>query len=410
MMRPTAKTAPTRRLIGLNVSPALDEHGFLDSDFAAELPTLDSIQNSEAVLVVAPPWTGKSHEAMQLFQHLQGDRDVLGVYIESTFFERAGLIAGVGPKWWAEWQELEEQRACWIVDALDEDKENRGMHAILDLIEELQPEVRERLSLLMFCRENEQPEDVKQRLVDIYGKNLQMMRLAPVCEPIARIITALDDDSFGDICGLILQNKLQAVASLPIVLKCLAKQEPDTTIIMSDLWRQVLLLILRDERRDARDPCMLSPIEDRFHAATRIAAALTFSDNSEVDAGSGQSSGPGIHTLFTTGMRRAERLSNAAFHVVKSTAFQRTATGYRFAQHHIQEWFTAFELRGVSLSRLRPLVSDSDGEPYPRFRGVLGMLHDLTTKEAVRNWIMESHCGVVPRSDAAPWSLEDAVW
>ena len=413
MLRPTPQTAPTRRLIGLDVSPQLDKHGFLDSDLAAQLLTLDSILNSQPVLVVAPPWTGKTHEANQFFQHLREGETIFGNYIEATFFERAGLKPGVRPTWWNEWQKLDEQRACWVIDALDEDEGSRGMHAILDLIEDLPPELRARLLLLMFCRENERPRNVEERLAGIYDSagsgGLQVMRLAPVCESIARVITALDDDSFGGMCGLILQNNLQAVASLPIVLEHLATQEAKSTIRMPDLWRQVLYSVLRDRRRDDCYPRTLPSIQDRFHAATRIAAVLTFSDNSEVDAGQGKSRGPGIPTLFSVSTQRAERLSSAGFHVVKSAASQRTATGYRFAQYHVQEWLTAFELCEVSLSRLRPLVSDENGAPYARLQGVLGMLHDITTQDDVRNWIIESHGGVVPRSDAAPWSLEDAV-
>ena len=413
MSRPAPITTPTRRLIGLEISPRLDEHGFLASDFAAQLPTLDSMQNSQTVLVVAPPWTGKTHEADQFLQHLRTDRTVFGDFVESTPFERSGPKPDMTPSWWDDWRDQDDQLACWVIDALDEDERSYGMHAILDLIEDLTPAQRGRLFLLMFCRENERPRAVEDRLVGIYGSSgpggLEVMKLAPVCESIARAITKLDTHAFGRMCRLILRNNLQAVASLPIVLENLAGQAEDTAIEMPDLWRGVLFSVLQDRRRDERYPCPLSPLADRFQAATRIAAALTFSGHTEVDAGRSDSRGPGISIPFSATAPNADRLSRAASDVIRSTAFRRMATGYQFAQSHVREWLTAFELRAVSLPRLRPLVSDEYGKPYPRLRGVLGILHDITTRDDVRNWIKESHGGVVPRSDAAPWSLEAAV-
>ena len=147
-----------------------DDCGFLDSEVASQLPTLESIFNAEAVLIVGPPWSGKTHEARNLAQLVKEGDSPFGKYFTATFFERQGTVVDLTPTWWADWQSVAGQRACWLVDALDEDHcRGRQMHNILNLVEALTDDVRKRLLLVMSVRDSERPHEVMTRLEEIYG-------------------------------------------------------------------------------------------------------------------------------------------------------------------------------------------------------------------------------------------------
>jgi len=404
---------PTRRLIGVDVVPRFDEHGFLADEFSATATRVDSLFDRQAVLVVAPPWSGKTYLAARLHRHLSNatenpNQSPFGRNIHATLFETQGLTSAIEPVWWPDWQ-ARDSKACWIVDALDEDARGpfKQMHEILNRIEALSDPTRGRLLLLTFARENEVPVDVRDRLKKIYATDLLILRLAPVDAHIAEeIVETVQPGNFGKVCALIEQNVLKSVASLPAALEYLARQPEGAMTTVEDVWRGVLKNMLRDMRRERIDSAALAPIDERFAATCRIAAALTFSGKREVDAGLGESDGPGIEDVFPLG-GASELLRQPARESLCSAVFLRAATGYRFAQFHVQEWFTAFALQDVPLARLRPLVADSKG-PFKQYQGILGLLHKATQHREVANWIVTSHGGIPPRSDAAPWALEDA--
>jgi hypothetical protein len=239
-----------------------------------------------------------------------------------TFFEYSSAAMEMKPPWWETWKGCDGQRACWILDALDEDNRRyQHIHRVLDLVQGLSPETRRRLFLLMFVRENERPRNVDQRLGEIYESSgpthngdLQVMRLAPVCARIARQIVG-SDEAFHRVCRLITENRLQAVASLPIVLQSLSRWKAGASVGLKDLWVEVLKWILRDRRREDEAPEKLCPIDDRFRAATRIAAALTFAGAFEIDAGVGDSSSPSVPDLFPATMPKVDQLRLAAWEV-----------------------------------------------------------------------------------------------
>jgi hypothetical protein len=413
------KTLPTRRLIRIDVRPAFDEHGFLAEEFCAAAPRVDSLFDRHAVLVVAPPWSGKTYLAGQLYRYLSDtaegpDRSLFGRNVHATLFEQQG--AATDPPWWAAWQDGTD-RACWIVDALDEDARGRlkQMHGILDRIEALPNPTRDRLLLLMLARENEMPEDIRSRVEKTYGKpgggddgKFLILRLAPVDASIAKQIVGAGSTVFDKVCTLIKQNRLESIAALPVVLEYLARQPADTKATTADVWRGVLKNLLRDMRRERTDTMALTPIDERFTATCRVAAALTFSGRREVDSGLGQSDAPGVEDLFPLGST-SEALRQPAREALRSAIFQRMGAYYRLAQFHVQEWFTAFGLQDVRLSRLLPLVADGEGKPFKHYQGVLGLLHKVTRHpDEVAEWIVEAHGGIPPRSDAAPLTLEDA--
>ncbi|MCZ6655616.1 MAG: hypothetical protein O7D91_21620 [Planctomycetota bacterium] len=147
---------------------------------------------------------------------------------------------------------------------------------------------------------------------------------------------------------------------------------------------------------------------DRFQATARIAAALTLSGHEEVDDGFACSTSPTIPDFFSNDLHRVDDLRSAARFGLDTAVFQRTATGYRIAEHHVQEWFTAFALEKLSVKKLRPLFEDA-GTPYRRLQGVLGILTEITTSDEVRSCIIDMYDGVPPPSEAAPWTLDQAI-
>lgn len=414
------ETLPRRRLIGGDVTPTLDGHGFLSEEFSATAQRIDSLFDRRAVLLVAPPWSGKTFLASGLHRYLSdaaGDkeRSRFAKNVHCTLFEMEGLGAPLEPDWWSGWQ-AGNGRACWIVDALDEDARGRlkQMHEILKRIEALHSATRKRLLLLMLSRENEVPPDIDKRLRKIYAStdnqdgDFLTLRLAPVDAHIAEeIVEHTKPGSFEKVCSLIKENRLQSVAALPVVLEHMARLPAGTRATPETVWCGVLKDMLRDMRRERNDTSALSPIDERFEATCRIAAVLTFSGRREVDAGLGESDGPPVEDLFPRG-GTSEQLRKPARESLCSAVFVRTATGYRFAQFHVQEWFTAFALEGLRLSQLRPMISDDEQNPFKHYQGLLGLLHKISQNADVKSWITKAYGGIPPRSDAAPWTLDDA--
>ena len=118
-----ASSLPRREFLPLNVKPLHDRFGFVSVfQDSSEVGDLFAFQ---LVLVVAPPWTGKSFVAKQLDGHFRqhieaSSKDApFGAFFHLTNFER-GMPVNAVPDWWDAWRES-ELRACWIVDAIDED-------------------------------------------------------------------------------------------------------------------------------------------------------------------------------------------------------------------------------------------------------------------------------------------------
>ena len=422
LMTESLETLPRRRLIPPGEDPPRDELGFLADSFVPSTMGVDELFGLQAVLITGPPWSGKTFLAEQLKKHFrdnsagESSKSPFGEFLHGTFFETFGQGADIEPHWWGAWQGA-RARACWIVDAIDEDErcKHRRAHTVLNLVENLNREARERLLLLMFSRENEIPEKVEKRLQEIYdspggrtGTRFRILHLAPVDRLIAGLISG-SKERFKTVCHLIERNRLQAVAAYPCVIRSLGKRQRGTALTPRDVWQDVVTDMLRDQRRDVELLPDRPTMGDRFNAASRVAAVLTFSGIAEIDRGLGESSSPSIEDIFTAISRRSDELRAGARAALESAVFRRTADGYRFAQFHVQEWFTAFGLQEMPLCRLQPLVADGENGPFPEHRGLLGLLSQITSRDDVRNWIIESHGGVPPRSDAAPLTLRDAI-
>ncbi|MHC4407097.1 MAG: hypothetical protein ACYTG0_46385, partial [Planctomycetota bacterium] len=169
------RTLPYRRFVDPDAELALDEQGFLAADSNAMTDLVHELFGFQAVLIIAPPWGGKTFVAKQLRNHFRENKTVLtseapfGQYFHATLFEEQAAGGLVLPDWWDEWQRVDTP-ACWIVDAIDEDarSEQNQIHAILDAVERLHKRQWARLSLLIFSRENEVPPKVEERLEAIY--------------------------------------------------------------------------------------------------------------------------------------------------------------------------------------------------------------------------------------------------
>lgn len=395
-----------------------DTHGFLSAKGVAITRGIDELLDVPVALIVGPPWYGKTFVAAGLYQFLSAgpederNRFRIGPYVHRTFFHQYGGASSVEPPWWAEWQQKEAERAWWIVDAIDEDLHagTRAIFGILDRVQQLQREWCRQLSLILFCRKNEVPDEFRNKLDEVYSRGVRMvtLELAPPDENEALRIAG-SPEKLDVAKRLIARNDLHLVGGYPAVIQRLAGHYPDERITRKAVWRDIIQERLRGGRRE-REPTGTRPdLTDQFDAAKRAAAVCHFADLRELDSGSGESpSVVGINTLFSNQIPRYDRLQNAAHWLRHTDLLTPTATGLRFSERHVQEWLAAFALEDVPLSRLKPLLSKDD-EPFPHLRGAMVILAEISEHKEVQEWIGEIHGGLTPPSDALPWELQDAV-
>ncbi|MDB5329589.1 MAG: NTPase family-like protein [Phycisphaerales bacterium] len=415
------RALPRRRFLDPSARPRRDPDGFHDENQPAF--TIEEVLGLEVALVTAPPWTGKSFVARQLeaFLRIQAKKPAthleFGAFFHLTSFERHHGGLGLVPAWWKQWKELGGP-GCWILDAVDEDERlhHGGAQQALDEVEQLEPEQRARLHLLLFARTNEIPRKIVERLQVIYGewdadlgRGLRRLQLAPFDARGAREFLG-NAEEFRRVSSLIRQNRLQSIAGYPSVLDRLRHYVPEAHVTDVRVWRDVLLELIRDKRID--DP--LTPdvvtLELQLRAAAWLAVVLTFGDSNEMDDGFGTSGFPGLDRLVPSDHAESRDLNRAARVVLKSTIFRRTTSGYRFAQHHVQEWLTAFGLASFSLTQLRPLMAGDSGAIAEQHTSIAGLLVKTTEHEGVRQWIIRQFGGIPPRSDAAPLQFAEALF
>lgn len=355
-----------------------------------------------AVLVVAPPLTGKSFVAKQLERVLTLEPSSEAFPwrgpCERTSFEISGRTTRLAPLWWESWQGGTEQ-AWWLVDALDEDERrgDRRAQEILDLVRSLPLEARSRLHLILFSRLNEVPAWCEEQLPKLEG--FRKVRLAGLTRDEAR--TLVGSERFDHVCNLIRNSRLQSLASYPSVLEHLRKQPADASLTEEEVWRGVLMDLLQGRRRDP----FLSPLEpERFEVAQRLAAIVTFCGEQALRLNT-----PGLEGLLPARAQHLGDLRLAAEEVVGKTAiFERSADGFRFAQDHVRQWLTAFALQEMPLLQVRPLLTLESGKLDPSHEGVMSFLAKISKHSEVRDWIFAEHGGL-PDSESIPWSLDGAI-
>ena len=281
------KTESRRRLMPEGSSFSLDlqdGHGFLHEDLAYSLSHIDAVFDEPVSVILAPPGYGKSHEAKQAWTHLSNHQSIFAEYIHETSFEKGGAKEAVTPGWWPRWSQDASARACWIVDAVDEDPRASQTFAILKQVGTLKPADRNRLSLVMFCRENEFLRSIRKELTEIYApdpKGSIVRLLAPITEDIARVIAG-GEDALQRVREIIRLNRLQQVARFPAVIRCLARLPAQARITTPEVWRTVLTMMLIDDRRAAAEALNRPDEKDCFFAASRLAACLALSGTAEI--------------------------------------------------------------------------------------------------------------------------------
>lgn len=389
-----------------------DQHGFL-------VPTthtfgLDRLFDTQATLIVAPPWLGKTTFARAAAEYLRQNKGRInnlnfGERIHLTLLDQYLFGGSIEPPWWKDWgRASKHQFACWIVDALDEapQREQGLLNWLLDLYRNLEPERRSHLRLLLLARGAELPKEVFSALDEIYEQQCSVVELLPLDRKNAEaIITA---EHLDRTLGLIKRFRLNHLAGYPIVLEYLKKQQPGGVEISdADIWRGVLekLLVepngLRPQRRQ-HEP------EECFEAASHLAAALTFTGSEEIlREGDHYPSAPSLQDLIPL---ESSVSRTAAREALKSSMFSLTPTGYRFVQRNVREWMCAFAVRDLGLERLRLLLRSGpreDPAPPRHLRDLAAFLQKTTTNDEVRRWL-DARVDVFP-SDAVPPSFDEAV-
>jgi hypothetical protein len=241
---------PRRRFFSLDVTPALDKHGFIEP--FQEAFRVDDLLRWQIVLVVAPPWTGKSFVAKQLEGHFRRSAETASADAPfGRFFHLTNLEYRTPedalPYWWDDWR-ASDSRACWIVDAVDEDAKDhsRGAFRVLGLVEALSTKDRSRLRLLMFARENEVPQRVARRLSEMFGESgdgadspFHQVRLAVLDFESARDFVG-DEETFARVQALIKSNRLESIAGYPSVLDRLKRYGPEDSVTANEIWKDVV--------------------------------------------------------------------------------------------------------------------------------------------------------------------------
>jgi len=367
--------------------PETDSDGFVRP--SEESLRAEDLLACAAVLAAAPPWTGKSFVAKQLEASLRGGACdgtfCCPEFVERTCFEEP--TPRLAPHWWNRWKDG-DQRACWIVDAIDEDA-RRGrdqVHHILELIGELQESSRARLCSIFFVRISEIPKAFDDKIGQLFGGRLKRVRLVGLDREAAK--TLVGAEQFVRVCTLLRENDLREIAALPPVLLHLLDLKGEVArgrLNQEAVWRGILKDLLREQPHRHRTSASEVEIEDRFEVAQRLATVVTFCGHQEIS----DPPRPGTLDLAEALPAADEQfriLRQAGREVMKSAVFERSDQGFRFSQDHVREWFAAFALQEMRLPAIRPLLEDSSGQPS--HREIMRILSLISPDAEVRAWVL----------------------
>lgn len=392
----------------LSTEKDTDEYGFLNP--SPSLFGFEHLLLKKATLVLAPPFLGKTFVLESIYKYLshsseQGNTSYkFGEFICLTQLESYSQLSKPLPDWWSEWIKS-SKKACWIIDALDE-----GDHRVVGLSDYFLSELkklknaRDRLILIISSREAELPLKFLDSLRKIYGDDFVTVELAPLDRVNAGQI--VDKKSFQNALTIIKRFKLQSIAGYPAVVKYLSGRSFLEPIIEIGVWKEVLKDFLHEKSPARTDH--KSEIEHRFDAATRIAAAMSFSGSNYLSDDQ-SSTGITLADIIPIDARDSEKMRIAARDALKSEMFRWHFDGYRFSQKNIREWMTAFKLSDFSLNRFKPLITDDEGSINDKFIGIIDIVERITKDDAVKEWINNKFGGIVPVSDAVPLTLSDVI-
>src|SRR6185436_15648862 len=318
-------TLPRRIFLEGEREPIADPDGFV-LRIGTVLTPKDLLEQA-VVLVVAPPWTGKTTVAEGMSMALKAHS-----FFELTCFEKRERSARVEPTWWGRWKDSDEE-AVWIVDGLDEDaRKDRQSFKILRLLRDAEG-ARARLHLIALCRTNEIPAWFESGLEDLCGVwrpdhplGLRRLRLAGLDRETAR--AHVGPSRFDRVCQLIRSNDLQTLAPLPAALTYLARVDGEN-LTKADVWEGVLKDLLREKRDDPDRPSFKAEVEERLAVSRTLAALATFCGIEPVQPD------PGLERALPETVRGYAELRVAAREAWKASIFELSDRGYRFSQDHV---------------------------------------------------------------------------
>ncbi|MDP3152067.1 MAG: hypothetical protein Q8N23_05320 [Archangium sp.] len=311
----------------------------------------------QAVLVVGPPYSGKSFALRSAKGWLRlGGSGVKVIHRDHR--AHSAEWAAAEDSSLRDWQ-LTSDQLVWFIDSIDECLE-RGEEFLTGLEDRLQAmtaDQRSRLRLIATCRQNDVPEGLVATIREFMGGCL-VVRIAPLDREDAR---AQVGPGFERVCELIRNNGLRDLAAQPGVLTCLGhNRHLDASAGRSRVWRTVI------EELIERTVTQVGPVRVArvFEASCRIAFVLTFSDRFEVCTGENSvfATTPSLGQLFGGDLNE---LLPAARQALRTELFEKTSTGFRVGHRHVREWLTAFQLaqlvtRGDS-GQLIELLASGDG-------------------------------------------------
>ncbi len=395
----------TRRFLpsSLRRDVVFDGDGFIDPSCPAMSFSELLHANARAIVIRGRPWLGKSYLFDAICGH-EADLD-LGAFVWSKQLQDHSQQGKLLPRQWDEWKDSDAQ-ACWLIDSMDEGElvAPNLWNAIVEQIESLPEGSRSRLRVIAFSRAEQFLERFAGKMQALFGDGYIDVDLLEWGREDARQWTG-DDQIFSETLQVVRKYGLQKVSALPAAF-CYIKNNRKKDMTIKDVWRGVLMELLREKssnplrRRGANEHA-----EDRFTAAARVAAVMTFAGISEVCDGELD----GIHQVdeFINIVDESDRRRRIAAKEAIQTAMFRE--GKRFAQKHVQEWMCAFGLQNVPLTRLKPLVTGEDGRIVARHYELLSLLTLVSEfGKEIQSWLVELEGGVPHSPDSNPYSLLEA--
>ena len=362
-------------------------------------------------ILIAPPWTGKSHVSACIDKWLHA-RSARTDRIHAYRADKSSKTDEFRPPWWEEWKDGAGE-AYWLIDGLDELqlRAPRVSDEIVDVLQKLTGPERARLKLLITCRENEVPNNFIDEIRKVYSSEEVAVRLAPLDRNEARRILK-DESQFERICLLSHRYQLRAIAGLPAVVRELEQIPADQSkeLTVGDVWRRLIVRLAKEASALANRKAFTA--EKRVDAAQRIALALVATGCDEIvedDVG-----GPSLANLFGT----ESILLAQARDALVSGLFQRTSTGYRICQRNVCEWLCAFELSRISLGtkgfeRIRSLVADGSGGISNAFKQSLRLFAATGDTKAhvwVKDILLREAISIIDSLERAAGKAERPIW
>ena len=397
------KNEPVPRICNRYFYPAeldipKDHFGFVDLARAGgALLTAERLLERRVCLIIGPPWIGKTFVAKMISEGSTRLAEFPALppaqapkaNVHLTSLDQESSAEQIPPLGWDEWKQSDAQ-FLWIVDSLDEAEECRKgvLQDVLNVLKNLAPDERDRLTLLLFAREVEVPLPFRDELKTLYPtsphqpQGFACLRLAPMDRQEARNYLG-SNDALDRVSSLIERCSLSGLAPYPVVLDYLRDLPPDADVDERTVWREVLRILLRESPPKGRPRHVKTEPEEQLKAAERIAASIQFTEHKEVRYGLY----PTLEDLFPNEPNPRDR--DAGRDVLNSVLFNSTSTGYRFSHKNIRECLCAYCLGDLELTALRPLLSGADGLFETHF-GVLRELYGTTQRHDVKAWIAET--------------------